>query len=66
MIDSDFRGNVRVILSNFSSSRVEFNAGDRIEKVIFQKKEDTDFVEVFSLDDFPTKRRANGFGSTGI
>ena len=48
MIDSDFRGNVRVILSNFSSSRVAINAGDRIAKVIFKKKEDPDFVEVFS------------------
>ena len=48
MTDSDFRGNVRVIPSNFSSSRVELNAGERIAKVIFQKKEDPDFVEVFS------------------
>ena len=38
MTDSDFRGNVRVIPSNFSSSRVELNAGERIGKVIFQKK----------------------------
>ena len=61
MIDSDFRRNVRVILSNFSSSGVEFNAGDRIAKAIFQKMEDPDFVEVFSLYDFPTKRGADGF-----
>ena len=66
MTDSDFRGNVRVIPSNFWSSRVELNAGERIAKVIFQKKEDPDFVEVFSWDDFPTKSRADGFGSTGI
>ena len=61
MIDSDFRRNVRVILSNFSSSGVEFNAGDRIAKAIFQKMEDPDFVEVFSLYDFPTKTGADGF-----
>ena len=48
MTDSDFRGNVRVILSNFSSHSVELNAGERIAKIIFQKKEDPDFVEVFS------------------
>ena len=48
MTDSDFRGNVRVILSNFSSRSVELNAGERIAKIIFQKKEDPDFVEVFS------------------
>ena len=61
MIDSDFRRNVCVILSNFSSRGVEFNAGDRIAKAIFQKMEDPDFVEVFSLYDFPTKTGADGF-----
>ena len=66
MIDSDFRGNMRVILSNFSSSRIEFNVGDRIAHVLVQKKEDPDFVEVSSFDDFPIKRGADGFGSTGI
>ena len=66
MIDSDFRGNIRVIRSNFSSSRVEFNFGDRIAQVLFQKKEDPDFVEVSSFDDFPTKRGVDGFRSTGI
>ena len=65
MIDSDLRGNMRVILSNFSSSRVEFNVGHRIAPVVFQKMEDPDFV-VSSFDDFPTKRRPDGFGSTGI
>ena len=66
IIDSDFRGNTRVILSNFSSSRVESNIGDRIAQVLFQKKEDPDFVEVSSFDDFPTKRGADGFGSIRI
>ena len=33
ILDSDFRGNVRVILHNFSANRVEFNTGDRIAQV---------------------------------
>ena len=53
MIYSDFRGNIHVILSSFSSSRVEINIGDRIGQVLFQRKEEPNFVEVFSFDDFP-------------
>ena len=36
--DADYRGNTRVILINLSNNRVEFNTGDRIAQVIFQKK----------------------------
>ena len=53
MIYSDFRGNIHVILSSFSSSRVEINVGDRIGQVLFQRKEEPNFVEVSSFDDFP-------------
>ena len=53
MIYSDFRGNIHVILSSFSSSRVEINIGDRIGQVLFQRKEEPNFVEVSSFDDFP-------------
>ena len=65
MIDCDLRGNMRVIRSNISSRRVEFNIGRRIAQVVFQKKENPDFV-VSSFDDFPTKGEPDGFGSTGI
>ena len=53
MIYSDFRGNIHVILSSFSSSRVEINVGDRIGQVLFQRKEEPNFVEVSNFDDFP-------------
>ena len=56
---------MRVIRSNISSRRVEFNIGRRIAQVVFQKKENPDFV-VSSFDDFPTKGEPDGFGSTGI
>ena len=38
IIDPDFRGNTGVIMSNFSSNRLEFNVVDRIAQVLFQKK----------------------------
>ena len=66
MINSDYRGNVRVILHNFSQKRVEFNTGDRIAQILFQKKESPDFIEGTDFDNFPTKRGTSGFGSTGI
>ena len=53
-------------MSNFSSNRVEFNVGDRITQVLFQKKEYPDFIEVANFDDIFTKRGDKGFGSTGI
>ena len=66
MIDSDYRGNVRVILHNFSQKRVEFNTGDRIAQILFQKRESPDFIEVTDFDNYPTKRGTSGFGTTGI
>ena len=38
IIDSDYRGNVRVILHSFSNKRVEFNTSDRIAQIFFEKK----------------------------
>ena len=38
IIDSDYRGNARVILYNFSDKRVEFNTGDRIAQILYKKK----------------------------
>ena len=65
IIDSDYRGNVMVILINLFDRRVEFNAGDTIAQVLFQKKEDVDFVEALSFDDCFTERGTGSFGSTG-
>ena len=56
IIDSDYKGNVRLILHNFSNKRVEFNTGDRIAQILFEKKESPKFVEVSNFDDFVTER----------
>ena len=36
ILDSAYRGNVRVILHNLSNNRIEINAGDCIAQVLFQ------------------------------
>ena len=59
MLDSDYRVDVRVILTNLSDRRVKSNAEDRIEQVLFEKK------EVSGFDDYFTERGTTGFGSTG-
>ena len=48
-IDSDYRENVKVILPNFSNKRVEFNNGDCIAQILFQKKELPKFIQVSNL-----------------
>ena len=49
VIDSDYRGNISVILTSFSSWTVEINRGDRIAQIMFFKKEEVDFEESMNL-----------------
>ncbi len=63
VIDSDYRGEVRVLLINLSSEPVSFNAGDRIAQLIIEKAEAFDYEWAEELSD--TSRGAGGFGSTG-
>ena len=62
VIDSDFRGNMSVILKNTSSKAVEIEAGGRIAQVFFLRKEDVKFDEIKELDH--TERGVGDFGST--
>ena len=66
IIDSDYRGNVRVILHNISKKRAEFNTCDCIAQILFEKKKSPKFVEVSNFDDFVTERNNKAFGSTGV
>ena len=63
VVDSDYRGNASVILTNFSSSDVEVNVGDKIAQIMFIKPVPVYFEEV---EDFynTTVRGSEGFGST--
>lgn len=62
-IDSDYRGEVKVILANLGSEAFEVKRGERIAQLVPAAVQPARFVEVETLDD--TARGAGGFGSTG-
>ena len=62
-IDSDYRGEIKIILINLSSEAQVINAGDRIAQMIIQKTERAEFEQVEILNE--TERAAGGFGHTG-
>lgn len=63
VIDSDYRGEVKVALHNDSEEAQEIDAGERIAQLILQEYIPMTFVEVEELSD--AERGENGFGSTG-
>ena len=63
VIDSDYRGEVRVVLVNHGREPIAIAAGDRIAQILVQKVERVEFVAREALD--TTTRGASGFGSTG-
>jgi dUTP pyrophosphatase len=62
-IDSDYRGEVKVILANLGAEPFEVRRGERIAQLVPAPVLRADFVEVASLEE--TERGAGGFGSTG-
>ena len=62
-IDSDYRGEVGVILLNTGDGMFEVKKGDRIAQMILNKVEQINWTEVEELPD--TNRSTGGFGSTG-
>jgi len=62
-IDSDYRGEVKVILANLSDEYFEVKRGERIAQLVPAQVQRAVLVEVEELDD--TKRGTGGFGSTG-
>lgn len=63
-IDSDYRGELRVILQNGGTAPVTIARGDRIAQVVFARYETPELVDVTELAE--SSRGAGGFGSTGI
>jgi len=51
VIDSGYRGEIKVCLLNTSDQIVHVHPGDRIAQLIIQKVEDVEFLEVDDLDD---------------
>lgn len=64
VIDSDYRGEVAVVLFNHSSTDFHIFPGDRIAQLILEKHEIVPIVETEQLDQ--TERGQCGFGSTGV
>lgn len=62
-IDSDYRGEIKIILINLSAEEQVINSGDRIAQVIIQKVEKAVFEQVEILNE--TERADGGFGHTG-
>ena len=62
-IDSDYRGEIKIVLINLSSEVQVINGGDRIAQMVVQKVEKISWEEVAILSE--TTRHVGGFGSTG-
>ena len=62
-IDSDYRGEIGIILINLSKEDVNIEPGERIAQMVFSKCEHAELVEVETLDD--TERGEGGFNHTG-
>ena len=62
-IDSDYRGEVKVILVNLGTEPFEVTHGMRVAQMVFARVERVDFQTVAELP--ATSRGSGGFGSTG-
>jgi dUTP diphosphatase len=62
-IDSDYRGEVKVILANLGSEPFSALRGERIAQLVPAAVQRAEMIEVEDLDD--TQRGSGGFGSTG-
>lgn len=63
-IDADYRGEIMVLLVNFSDKEFVINDGERIAQMVIAQHEQGQFVEVTQLD--KTDRGAGGYGHTGV
>lgn len=63
-IDSDYRGEVKVLLINLGNEDFVIERGERIAQMIIQKCEKAIFSVVDELD--KTDRSSGGYGSTGV
>jgi dUTP pyrophosphatase len=63
-IDSDYRGEIKVVLINLGQSSVSIKPGDRIAQLVIAKCKCLPYMEVEAFD-APTDRGDGGFGSSG-
>jgi len=62
-IDSDYRGELKVLLVNLGDVPQQIESGERIAQLVFQRIEPVQWQQVDTLTD--TARSGGGFGSTG-
>ena len=63
-IDSDYRGEVKVILINHGKNEFIINSGDRLAQLVAARAEQAEFEMTCALND--SERGEGGFGSTGV
>lgn len=63
-IDADYRGELMVLLINFSDTDFVINDGERIAQMVVARHEQIEFQLVDELDN--TERGAGGYGHTGV
>lgn len=63
-IDADYRGELMVLLINFSDTDFVINDGERIAQMVIAQHLQASFIEVSELDN--TERGAGGYGHTGV
>jgi len=63
-VDSDYRGEIKVLLINLSKEDFEVKFGDRIAQLIISKYEKVNLVSAKEVSD--TERGSGGYGSTGV
>jgi dUTP pyrophosphatase len=61
VIDTDYRGTIKVLLKNISENPYKIERGDRIAQLVIQPVELVDFKDIWN----DTSRGTGGFGSTG-
>lgn len=64
VIDSGYRGEIKILVHNLSSESYTVQAGEKIAQMLIQPVEQKKIIEVEELDE--TSRGAGGFGSTGM
>ena len=63
-VDSDYRGEIKIILANFGKDDFIVKRGDRIAQLVIAKYEQITWELVDNLDE--TERGKSGFGSSGV
>lgn len=63
-IDSDYRGELKVLLVNLSNDDFVVNAGERVAQMVIARHETPTWEEVEALDE--TERGEGGYGHTGV